>query len=187
MKRLLFLLPWLLGILACGTQRLLPTQDVSNIVNATLTAIAQNNLQGSALPPTFTPVPIQELPTTSSGLHYYWPTNLPEGYVLKASNSGASGSGFGVEFINPSVGTISIWGGDSVQLAYCAAGSTPQIVRGFDGCFPRSTGGGFSVQWKETDIPYSVGGLGLSKELALQLAEQLESLDSNTWKARLVK
>jgi hypothetical protein len=44
MKRILYLLPLLLGIFACGAQPS-PTQDVSNIVNATLTAIAQNNLQ----------------------------------------------------------------------------------------------------------------------------------------------
>ena len=44
MKKLLYLLPLLLIILACGTQSQ-PTQNVSDIVNATLTAIAQDNLQ----------------------------------------------------------------------------------------------------------------------------------------------
>ena len=44
MKKILYLLPLFLSILACETQPL-PTQDVSNIVNATLTAIAKNNLQ----------------------------------------------------------------------------------------------------------------------------------------------
>jgi hypothetical protein len=44
MRKILFLLPILLSIHACGTQPL-PTQDVNKIVNATLTAIAQNNSQ----------------------------------------------------------------------------------------------------------------------------------------------
>lgn len=58
MKRILYLLPLLLGIFACGAQPI-PTQDVSNIVSATLTAIAQNNLQVVAPQPTFTPISIQ--------------------------------------------------------------------------------------------------------------------------------
>ena len=85
MKKILYLLPLFLGILACGVQPL-PTQDVGNIVNATLTAIAQNNLQGVAPQLTFTPVPIQKeqaaIQATSSELHYYWPTTLPEGFAL---------------------------------------------------------------------------------------------------------
>jgi uncharacterized lipoprotein YajG len=44
MKKILYLLPLLLIILACGAQPS-STQDVSNMVNATLTAIAQNNPQ----------------------------------------------------------------------------------------------------------------------------------------------
>ncbi|MBE0670577.1 MAG: hypothetical protein IH588_08320 [Anaerolineales bacterium] len=44
MKKIIYLLPLLLGILACGAQPQ-PPQNVSDIVNATLTAIAQNNLQ----------------------------------------------------------------------------------------------------------------------------------------------
>ena len=54
MKKILYLLPLLFMILACGAQPA-PTQDVSNIVNATLTAIAQNNPQVVAPQPTFTP------------------------------------------------------------------------------------------------------------------------------------
>jgi hypothetical protein len=61
MRKILYLLPLFLSILACGTQPL-PTQDVSNIVNATLTAIAQNNLQVIAPQPTFTPISIQTQP-----------------------------------------------------------------------------------------------------------------------------
>lgn len=58
MKKILYLLPLFLSILACGTQSL-PTQDVSSMVNATLTAIAQNNPQVVAPQPTFTPISIQ--------------------------------------------------------------------------------------------------------------------------------
>ena len=61
MKKILFLLPILLVILACGVQSL-PTQDVSSIVNATLTAIAQANPQVIAPQSTFTPIPIQVQP-----------------------------------------------------------------------------------------------------------------------------
>ena len=62
MKRILSLLPLLLMIVACGTQPA-PTQDVSSMVNATLTAIAQNNPQVIAPQPTFTPTSIQVQPT----------------------------------------------------------------------------------------------------------------------------
>jgi len=57
MKKILYLLPLLLIILACGALPA-PTRDVSNLVNATLTAIAQNNPQ----PPT-QPVATLEPPT----------------------------------------------------------------------------------------------------------------------------
>jgi len=46
---------------------------------------------------------------------------------------------------------------------------------------------GFSIQWVEGGIPYSVGGLGLSRVLAHQIAEQLESLDMNIWQERLMQ
>ncbi len=64
MKRILPLLPLLLMIAACGTQPA-PTQDVSSMVNATLTAIAQNNPQVAAPQPTFTPISIQTQPLTT--------------------------------------------------------------------------------------------------------------------------
>lgn len=44
MRKLLYLLPLLLGIHACGVQPQSP-QNVTNIINATLTAVAQNNSQ----------------------------------------------------------------------------------------------------------------------------------------------
>jgi len=61
MKKILYLLPLLFMILACGAQPA-PTQDVSSIVNATLTAIAQANPQVIAPQSTFTPIPIQVQP-----------------------------------------------------------------------------------------------------------------------------
>jgi hypothetical protein len=72
MKRILYLLPLLLGIFAWGTQSS-PTQDVSRIVNATLTAIAQNNPQVVTPQATFTPIPIQAQPTVT----HVAPTILP--------------------------------------------------------------------------------------------------------------
>jgi hypothetical protein len=65
MKKIICLLPLFLSMLACGTQSL-PTQDVSNMVNATLTAIAQNNLQVITPQPTFTPISIQVQPIISA-------------------------------------------------------------------------------------------------------------------------
>jgi len=64
MKKLLFLLPILLGIFACEA---LPqsSQGVTSIVNATLTAIAQNNTQVAAPPMTFTPIPTQAQSTAT--------------------------------------------------------------------------------------------------------------------------
>ena len=191
MKKFIYLLPMLFSTVACIAQAQ-PTPNVTEIVNATLTAIAQNNLQNVASQPTFTPAPIQGMPTanqfTSVELHYYWPLTLPEGFTLDKSNSGASNGGFSLVFINPSTGTIELSGGDSVNIMHCAAtDAIPQIVRGFDGCFPQSTGGGFSVQWTEAGVPYSVGGAGLSRDLALQIAEQLDALDMDTWQARLMQ
>jgi hypothetical protein len=61
MKKILYLLPLLFMLLACGVQPA-STQDVSNMVKATLTAIAQNNLQVIAPQPTFTPISIQAQP-----------------------------------------------------------------------------------------------------------------------------
>jgi hypothetical protein len=182
MKKIFPILCLLFGILACSIQPL-PTQDVSTIVNATLTAIAQSTSQAAESQPTFTPSSVQE---PSSGLHYYWPTTLPEGYMISTQTSSASDNSYNLDFINPAIGTITIAGGEYVeQYPNCFTNSMPQVVRGFEGCFPQSTGGGFSVQWKEGDFPYSVGGLGLSRELALQIAEQLVALDFNTWKERL--
>jgi hypothetical protein len=191
MKKILILLPLLICTLACSGISFFSPQDVGNMVNATLTAIAQTNSQGNDIQSTITEEQTQETPSinsnSSSGLHYYWPTILPEGFSLNALNSAASADGFALEFINPSIGTIAIWGGDRFQFSYCPTDSTPQTVRGFDGCFPPSTGGGFNVQWNEMGVPYSVGGLGLSRDLALQIAEQLESLNLITWQERLMQ
>ena len=63
MKKILYLLPLLLIILACRPQPA-PTQDVSNMVNATLTAIAQNNPQPLATQVT---PPAQPIATTAAG------------------------------------------------------------------------------------------------------------------------
>ena len=64
MKKLLYLTPILLSILACGAQHQ-SSQNVANIVNATLTAIAQDNSQVVASQTTFTPTSVQTLPTST--------------------------------------------------------------------------------------------------------------------------
>lgn len=86
MKKILHLLPLLLGIYACGTQPL-PTQDVSNIVNATLTAFAQNNSQVTASQPTLTPtISVQTQSTvsqTAMNSEIVWKTYRNEVYRFK--------------------------------------------------------------------------------------------------------
>jgi hypothetical protein len=62
MKKLIYLFPLLLGALACGMQPQ-PTQNVADIVNATLTAIAQNNMPSIPTQATLTPTPLQSQPT----------------------------------------------------------------------------------------------------------------------------
>jgi hypothetical protein len=64
MKKLLYLIPILLSILACGTQHQ-STQNVTDIVNATLTAIAQNNSQFVSPQTTFTPISVLVQPTAT--------------------------------------------------------------------------------------------------------------------------
>ncbi len=204
MKKLLYLLPFLLGVIACGA---LPpaTQDVADIVNATLTAIAQNNPQVIAPQTTFTPIAVQAQPTaiqsepvpsdspTSTGnITYFWPLVLPEGFVLSLENSHADAGGFALTFIDSSSQGIVLrllGGTEADQYKYCVSlenyPSEPVTVRGLEGCFPAATGGGFAVEWKENGIHYTVGGMGVAKELALATAEQLESIDLPTFRARL--
>ncbi len=63
--------------------------------------------------------------------------------------------------------------------------ATPVTVRGLDGCFPAATGAGFIVEWIENGTRYSVGGMGVSQELALATANNLETLDLVSFLARL--
>ncbi|MCE9647347.1 MAG: hypothetical protein K8S20_15225 [Chloroflexi bacterium] len=65
MKKLPYLFSLMLGILACGIQSR-PPMDLAGIVNATLTAVAQNNLQASAPSATLIPASIESLPSATS-------------------------------------------------------------------------------------------------------------------------
>ena len=73
------------------------------------------------------------------------------------------------------------------QYQYCVSyennPSEAVTVRGLEGCFPAATGGGFSVEWKENGTHYIVGGMSVSKELALTTAEQLKSINLSTFLA----
>lgn len=203
MKKILYLLPLLLGIFACGAQPQ-STQNMADVVNATLTAIAQNNPQVIASPTTFIPLSVQAQPTaiqsepvpsnspaSIGNITYFWPLALPEGFVLNREYSYADAGDFAVEFINPSSGTINLTGDrEAVQYKYCATlennPNEPVTVRGLEGCFLPGRGGGFGVEWKENGIHYTLGGFGVSKGFALATAEQLESVDPSTFLARLV-
>lgn len=86
MKKIIYLLPLLLGIFACGSQPQ-PAQNVSDIVNATLTAIAQNNPQG------ITPQTIAATNTTEATISSVNLTNTPAPTVfsqIPASNTCAA-------------------------------------------------------------------------------------------------
>lgn len=204
MKKSLYLLPLLLGISACGTQ-LQSTQNTADIINATLTAIAQNNPQVIALQATITPISVQASPTaiqfepvpseppaSTGNITYFWPAVLPDGLVLSPENSHADADGFALEFMDSSQGIVLrlLGGTEADQYQYCISyannPSESVTVRGLEGCFPAATGGGFSVEWKENGTHYTVGGMGVSKELALTTAEQLESINLSTFLARLV-
>ncbi len=187
-KKILFLLPLLLGILACGAQPL-PAQDVGQIVAATLTAAAQSNPTAPAPQAGITPAPLPGQPTAApvSSLHYYWPTTRLEGFVVNPSESRASAAGFTLEFDNfPAGQVLRILGGeDAGQYAFCGGDSTPHLIRGFEGCYSPSTGGGFGVEWMEDGVPYSIGGMGMSQDLTLQVAEGLEALEIDVWRGRI--
>lgn len=203
-KKSLYLLPLLLGIFACVAQSS-PTQNVSDIVNATLTTIAQNNPQVIAPQTALTPSSDQVQPTapqpesslsaspaSTGNITYFWPSVLPEGFILSPENSHANANGFALEFVDSNQGIVLrlLGGTEADQYQYCVNNennpSEPATVRALGGCFPAATGGGFSVEWKENGTHYIVGGMSVSKELALATAEQLESIDLSTFLARLV-
>jgi hypothetical protein len=132
--------------------------------------------------------PIAEQTTTQkSTLRYYWPDSIPDEYKLNKSSSYADNFGLLLEYDNWSMGfSIRILGGsESAKYVYCEGNSQPTIIRGYDGCFSQTTGAGYGVEWKEQDIQYSVGGMGVSKILALEIAENLHPLDINSWNERL--
>jgi len=204
MKKLLYLLPLLLGIFACGAQPQ-PTQNTADIVNATLTAIAQNNPQVVAPQSTITPISVQASPTAiqsepvpsdspapTGNITYFWPLVLPEGFVLSRENSRANADGYALEFMDSNQGIVLrlLGGTEADPYQYCVSyennPSEPVTVRGLEGCFPAATGGGFSVEWKENGTHYIIGGMSVSKKLALDTAEHLESIDLSTFLGRLV-
>jgi len=72
MKKTIYLLPLLLGIIACSSQ-LISTQKVSDIDNTTLTAITQDNPQTSTLQST-------SIPTSTAAIAP--PPTIPEGWKI---------------------------------------------------------------------------------------------------------
>lgn len=211
MKKLLYLIPVLLVIVACGAHSQ-PDPNIADMINATLTSIAQNAPQDIVPQSPSTPISVevqltapqsqplpsdtptsitqsQSLPLSSfapiENITYFWPRTLPEGFDMNCETSYANSSGFMLTFINPSIGAISLMGGAEVTQNCDNNPGESVKVRGLGGCFPYGTGGGFAVAWKEYDTYYSVGGLVVSKELALTVAEDLNPLDLYTFLTRL--
>lgn len=149
MKKFLYLLPLFLGIFACGAQ---PAPNIADMVNATLTSIAQYNPPRIAPPPTTPfaaevqsattqprPLP-QNSFTTTGNLTYFWPRIVPEGSVLNHEISYVNSNGFTLTFINPSVGAITLMGGVEVTPNCDNNPGEPVTIRGLEDCYLPSTG-----------------------------------------------
>jgi hypothetical protein len=110
------------------------------------------------------------------GIQFFWLKKIPNEYISNKSASYADELGYLLEYDYQSMGiSIRILGGkEADNYPYCEGKSTPHKNRGVDDCFSMTTGAGYGVEWKERGIHYSVGGMGCSQELTLEIAEQLE-------------
>jgi hypothetical protein len=130
-------------------------------------------------------------PIPTGNIIYFWPRALPTGLALSQVYSHANENGFDLLFMDPSQSIVlSLEGGSEADLTnYCQSypdyPSTPVTVRGQAGCFPGMPGAGSYVEWKENATHYLVGGKGISNEVALATAENLESLNLPAFLVRL--
>mgnify|MGYP001216167926 CR=1 FL=1 len=159
--------------------------------SATPIPTASATLAPSPEPPS-KPGPVLIGPPVKVGnITYFWPLSI-DGFELRRENSQADADGFILSFEDAQGLGISlrILGGTHAERdEYCqgqpANPATPVTVRGLEGCFPAATGAGFIVEWIENGTRYSVGGMGVSQELALATANNLEALDLAGFLARL--
>jgi hypothetical protein len=142
-------------------------------------------------PATIESVP-SDTPAPTGTITFFWPLDLPEGFIFSRENSHADADSFKLVFMDTSQGIVLrlLGGTEADQYKYCVSyennPSEPVTVRGLEGCFPATTGSGFAVEWKENGTHYIVGGMSVSKQLALDTAEHLESIDLSTFLTRLV-
>lgn len=164
-----------------------PTETASAVPTPTAPA----TLSPSPEPPS-KPGPVLIGPPVKVGnITYFWPLSIA-GFELRRESSQADADGFILSFDDDQGLGISlrILGGTYAERdEYCqgqpANPATPVTVRGLEGCFPAATGAGFIVEWIENGTRYSVGGMGVSQELALATANNLEALDWAAFLARL--
>lgn len=164
-----------------------PTETASAVPTQTAPA----TLSPSPEPPS-KPGPVLIGPPVKVGnITYFWPLSIA-GFELRREYSQADADGFILSFDDDQrLGIyLRILGGTYAERdEYCQGRpsnpATPVTVRGLEGCFPAATGAGFIVEWIENGTRYSVGGMGVSQELALATANNLEALDWAAFLARL--
>jgi hypothetical protein len=135
--------------------------------------------------PSNTPEPLPaDTPIPAGNITYFWPLVLEgldlgpipvDTLALDPDQSSADPNGFTLSF-NDAQGVgvlLTLWGGAHADTyEYCRGvpgnPSAPVTVRGLEGCFPASTGAGQAVEWKENGVHYVVGGMGVSRVLALE-------------------
>jgi hypothetical protein len=141
--------------------------------------------------PSNTPEPLPtDTPIPDGNIAYFWPLSAG-GLSLDRAGSNATEDGFHLVYQDEKIGSIlRILGGTDADIyEYCRGvpgnPSAPVTIRGLEGCFPASTGAGHAVEWMENGTHYIVGGMGVSRDLALEIANNLEALNLPGFLARL--
>jgi hypothetical protein len=129
-------------------------------------------------------------PNPSGPLVYYWPSEIPVGFVISAEQSSVDDNGFvlALKSLENDGRDGMIWGGSKARLdEACDVTLKPGIVRGRSGYLGMGTGAGFGVAWRENGHPYVIGGIGMSSQDVQMIADTLEPVDQVTWQQRLAR
>jgi len=121
----------------------------------------------------------------SRPLRYFWPNQMPNGFVAVKNQSFANDSSFSLSLANYGThgGFITVKGGAGSEAPVAQVGAESVTVRGQPGTAYRN-GGGYSVYWIEEGRPYAViSTMWIDNTLALTNA--LDSIPLDAWKQRL--